>query len=39
MDFADALHVAAGSRGTWFVTFDRDMIRAGKRLGLPVSTA
>lgn len=38
MDFADALHLAASSQATEFVTFDRDMIKAAKRLGLTVST-
>ncbi|HBK09487.1 MAG TPA: hypothetical protein DDZ81_27100 [Acetobacteraceae bacterium] len=37
MDFADALHLAASSRATQFITFDRDMIKTAKRLGLPVS--
>ena len=37
MDFADSLHLAASSRTTRFITFDRDMIKAAKRLGLPVS--
>ncbi len=37
MDFADALHLAAGSRAAQFITFDQDMIKAAKRLGLPVS--
>lgn len=37
MDFADALHLAASSRATQFITLDRDMIKAAKRLGLPVS--
>ena len=37
MDFADALHLAASSRATAFLTFDRDMIKIGRRLGLPVS--
>ena len=37
MDFADALHLAGSSRAKAFVTFDRDMIRAGKRLGLQVA--
>jgi predicted nucleic-acid-binding protein len=38
MDFADALHLAASRGSTDFITFDRDMIKVGKRLGLAVST-
>jgi hypothetical protein len=37
MDFADALRLAAGPCGAEFVTFDRDMIRAGKRLGQQIT--
>ncbi len=37
MDFADALHLASSSRAERFVTFDQDMIKAAKRLDLPVS--
>ncbi|HEY0182380.1 MAG TPA: type II toxin-antitoxin system VapC family toxin [Rhodopila sp.] len=37
MDFADALHLAAGARATAFITFDRDMIKVGRRLGLRVA--
>jgi predicted nucleic acid-binding protein len=37
MDFADALHLAASTRATRFVTFDRDMIKVAKRLDLAVS--
>lgn len=37
MDFADALHLTAGTSVTEFVTFDRDMIKVGKRLGLNVA--
>jgi predicted nucleic-acid-binding protein len=37
MDFADALHLASSTRATQFVTFDQDMIKAAKRLDLPVS--
>jgi predicted nucleic-acid-binding protein len=36
MDFADALHLAANAPAIDFVTFDHDMIKVGKRLGLPV---
>jgi predicted nucleic-acid-binding protein len=36
MDFADAVHLtAAPTMG--FVTFDRDMIKVGKRLGLQIT--
>jgi predicted nucleic-acid-binding protein len=38
MDFADALHLAASTSATRFVTFDRDIIRVGKRLGLQIAT-
>jgi predicted nucleic-acid-binding protein len=37
MDFADALHLAASHASTKFITFDRDMVKVGRRLGLPVS--
>ena len=37
MEFTDALHLAASSRANQFITFNRDMIKAAKRLGLPVS--
>ena len=37
MDFADALHLASSHRSTDFITFDQDMIQAGKLLDLPVS--
>jgi predicted nucleic-acid-binding protein len=38
MDFADALHLASGTRATRFATFDQDMIKTAKRLDFPVST-
>lgn len=38
MDFADALHLASGSRATRFVTFDQGMIKIAKRLALAVSS-
>jgi predicted nucleic-acid-binding protein len=37
LDFADALHLASSRQATRFVTFDRDMIKAARRLRLPVS--
>jgi predicted nucleic-acid-binding protein len=36
VDFTDALHLTPNTTVTEFVTFDRDMINCGKRLGLPV---
>jgi predicted nucleic-acid-binding protein len=38
MDFADALHLASSSQATRFATFDQAMVKAAKRLKLPVST-
>lgn len=38
IDFADALHLAASPQAAEFVTFDSDMVKVGKRLGLAVST-
>jgi len=38
LDFVEALHLAASRQATRFVTFDRAMIKAAKRQGLPVST-
>ena len=38
MDFADALHLSSSGTASRFATFDRDMIKASKRLGLRVST-
>jgi hypothetical protein len=39
MDFADALHLATSRGSTKFITFDRDTIKVGKRLGLTVQPA
>jgi predicted nucleic-acid-binding protein len=36
VDFADALHLALGGAGSEFVTFDRGLLTAAKRLGLAV---
>jgi predicted nucleic-acid-binding protein len=36
MDFADALHVAGALDCEAFVSFDRDLLRVGKRIGLAV---
>lgn len=36
MEFADALHLASADDCGAFVTFDRDLLRLGKRIGLAV---
>ncbi|MGH7436869.1 MAG: type II toxin-antitoxin system VapC family toxin [Polyangiaceae bacterium] len=39
MDFADALHLAASNSATHFVTFDRKLAKAAKRVGAKPPTA
>jgi predicted nucleic-acid-binding protein len=36
LEFADALHLASRGRSETFATFDRSLLRAARKLGLPV---